>query len=58
MIKCKVTLAGVVNKAATTHAGKDNKPFVTKIEESQQVIENAISFVLELEQLDKKKAKF
>ena len=37
---------------------KDNKPFVTKIEESQQVIENAISFVLELEQLDKKKAKF
>ena len=36
---------------------KDNKPFVTKIEESQQVIENAISFVLELEQLDKKKAK-
>ena len=29
MIKCKVTLAGVVNKAATTHAGKDNKPFVS-----------------------------
>ncbi len=29
MIKCKVTLAGVVNKAATTHEGKDNKPFIS-----------------------------
>ena len=29
MIKCKVTLAGVVNKAATTHEGKDGKPFVS-----------------------------
>ena len=28
MIKCKVTLAGVVNKAATTHEGKDGKTFV------------------------------
>ncbi len=29
MIRCKVTLAGVVNKAATTHEGKDGKPFVS-----------------------------
>jgi len=29
MIRCKVTLAGVVNKAATTHQGKDGKPFVS-----------------------------
>ena len=29
MIRCKVTLAGVVNKTATTHEGKDGKPFVS-----------------------------
>ena len=29
MIRCKVTLAGVVNKAASTHEGKDGKPFVS-----------------------------
>jgi len=29
MIRCKVTLAGVVNKTATTHQGKDGKAFIT-----------------------------
>ena len=29
MIRCKVTLAGVVNKTAATREGKDGKPFVS-----------------------------
>ncbi|MBB5226347.1 hypothetical protein DYE50_09235 [Treponema ruminis] len=36
---------------------KNNEPFIKKIEASQKMIESALNFVIDLENLDKKKAK-
>ena len=36
---------------------KNNEPFISKIEESKTVFENAMNFVSELERLDKQKQK-
>lgn len=36
---------------------KNNEPFIKKIEASQKIIESALNFVIDLENLDKKKAK-
>ena len=36
---------------------KNNEPFVKKIESCQALIESALNFVIDLENLDKKKAK-